>query len=92
MIIVQLRNIVCRRVAGANSIPALFWDIMWQGRTFAFGTQSVDNALGREIDGGIVPSNDHCRVLFLIARAKAFSLWMSRMNRNDQILVLDCKT
>ena len=74
MIITQLCNIVCRRAAGVNSIPALFWDIMWQGRNFAFGFQSVGNTRGLEIDGGIVPCNNRCRVLFLIARATSFSL------------------
>jgi len=27
MIVVQLRNIVCRREAGVNSIPVISWDI-----------------------------------------------------------------
>lgn len=49
------------------------------GRIFAFGVQSVGNMLGREIDDGIAPSNNRRHVSFLIARAKSFTLWMSRM-------------
>jgi len=43
------------------------------------GVQSVCNALGRESDGGIVSSNNHCQLLFLIAHAGSFSLLMPRM-------------
>jgi len=50
-----------------------------RARRFAFGVQSVGNAQGCEIDGGIVPSKNRPQVSFLIARAKSLSLRMPRM-------------
>lgn len=52
---------------------------MWREQIFAFGVQSVGNAVSHEIDGGMVASNNRCHVSFLIARAELFSLMMPRV-------------